>query len=277
MMAARRLLPVLVGIASAWLFTVAQNSLQSLPRMKAGAELEVVLPLFAQVLMTGGDRYLAANLGAIRALVTETQKMQRADYALLGRLQNDVSWLNPAHEDNYYIAAAILPWEGELDNAQSILARATKARVFDYQPPFFYAFNQMHFAGDGLSAARWLRDAAVHLPDPQERLTLENLAARWAERSQDLKTAIQIVDAMAANAQRGDFAKYLRMRSDRMRMLLTLRDAAETYRAKLGRPITSIDDLMTARLIPELPRDPLGIGFTVNSEGIPIMKNGNVQ
>ena len=128
-------------LAGAALFLYCQQRLLPMQRLKAAAELEVVLPLFAQVLMTGGDRFLAANLAAIRALVTETQYMKREDYALLGKIQDDVAWLNPAHEDNYYTAAAILPWEGELEPAQRVLARATRARFFDYQPAFYFAFN----------------------------------------------------------------------------------------------------------------------------------------
>lgn len=270
----QRVLLFLCAIAGAVFFVNFQQRLQTLPRMKANAELEVVLPLFAQVLMTGGDRYLAANLGAIRALVTETQRMTAADYALLGRLQDDVSWLNPAHEDNYYIAAAILPWEGQLNSAQTILSRATKARFFDYQPPFYYAFNLVHFKGDGLAAAQWLKEAAVKLPDPQERLILENFAARWAERSDDLRLAISVVDAMATNAKRQDFAKYLRMRSDRLRALLSLRMAADLFKQRHGRPIASLEELTAAQLLPKIPTDPLGAGFSIDAGGTPVFGSG---
>lgn len=273
-MLGQRALFGLCAMVGAVLFVSIQQRLQPLPRMKANAELEVVLPLFAQVLMSGGDRHLAANLGAIRALVTETRNMTAADYALLGRLQDDVSWLNPAHEDNYYTAAAILPWEGQLDSAQAILSRATLARFYDYQPAFYYAFNLVHFKGDGLAAAQWLREAATRLPDPQERLIMENFAARFAERSQDLRLAIGIVDAMAANTRRQDFAKYLRLRSDRLRMLLSLREAAETFVRRHGRPIVALDELVAARLIPEVPKDPLGAGFSVNDAGVPVFRSG---
>jgi hypothetical protein len=102
---------------------------------------------------------------------------------ILGQVQKDASWLNPAHEDNYYIATAILPWEGQVDPTQVILRRATLARFFDYQPPFYYAFNQVHFKGDAFGASEWLRQAAEKLPDPEERVTLADFAARWLDRT----------------------------------------------------------------------------------------------
>ena len=263
------LLCLMVGTA---LFLYCQHRLLPMQRAKAAAELEVVLPLFAQVLMTGGDRYLAANLAAIRALVTETQYMKREDYALLGKIQDDVAWLNPAHEDNYYTAAAILPWEGELEPAQRVLARATRARFFDYQPAFYFAFNLVQFKGDGIGAAHWLREAAEKLPNPEERLIMENFAARWVERSDDLELAARIVDAMARSTKRKDFADYLHARSQRLRNLLVLRQAAERYRQMRGRPITTLGDLVAEKLIPEIPKDPLGSGFDVNRNGVPIVR-----
>lgn len=262
------------ALIAAFVFVLAQRTLASKSRITPSTELEVVLPLFVQVAMAGGDRYLAANLGAIRALVTETQHMGVEDFALLGRLQDNVSWLNPAHEDNYYTAAAILSWENQLERAQHILARATQARPYDYQPPFFYAFNLVNFHGDGLGAALWLRDAALRLPDPQERLAMENLAARWIERSQDLRLAISVVDAMAKNTARKDFSRYLKRRVDRLRGLLVLREAANEYQNKYGKKITRLDDLVTSGVIAAIPQDPLGIGFNVTPDGTPSLDSG---
>ena len=148
----------LVALAMAVCFVATAERLKSAPRQSVDLELQVALPLFVQVFMTAGDRYLAANLASIRALVVTTEKMRPEDYRILSKIQDDASWLNPAHEDNYYIATAILPWNGELDTAQTILARASKARPFDYQPAFYYAFPQFQSTRTASS-----RSAAVGL------------------------------------------------------------------------------------------------------------------
>ena len=139
---------------------VAEQS-RHLPRKTVSSEIRVALPLFVQVFMFGGDRYLAANVAGIRALVVETGKMSPDEFAILGRVQEDVSWLNPGHEDNYYTAAAILPWNGQLDAAQRILVRATEARFYDYQPAFYYAFHLLHYQRDAVGASDWLLKAAA--------------------------------------------------------------------------------------------------------------------
>jgi hypothetical protein len=67
-----------------------------LPRATAAPELLIALPRFAQVLMAGGDRYLAANLAGFRVLVAETGRMNAEDYAVQAKLQRDIAWFNPA-------------------------------------------------------------------------------------------------------------------------------------------------------------------------------------
>lgn len=268
---------LLTLLSGAFLFTYAHKQLEGTKRLRVNSEIDVALPLFVQVLMAGGDRYLAANWATIRALVTETSRMKPDEYAILAKVQQDASWLNPGHEDNYYIAAAILPWEGYLDEAQRILRRATLARPFDYQPPFYYAFHLVHFKQDAISAADWLREAAKTLPNPDERVVLENFAARWLDQTQDLELAARIVDAMASQTKNKAFADYLRGRSGRLRNLAMLRNAATTFRAKYSRPLRSLSELKAAGLISEIPLDPLGYGFVVDPQGVPAIAKAVTQ
>jgi hypothetical protein len=251
-------------------FLGANAALNQKKRVNASAEIQVALPLFVQVFMTGGDRFLAANLGAIRSLITETAKMHPDEYKILARVQVDASWLNPAHEDNYYIASAILPWNGQVDAAQTVLRRASITRPFDYQPAFYYAFNLAQFKGDIVGASDWLRTAAAKLPDDNERLVMENFAARWLDHANDLRLAISVVEAMAKQAKRKDFRQYLLMRVQRLRDLLALRQAADAYGEKTGQPLQSLDQLVSSGLVAALPVDPFGFGYSVDARGTPI-------
>lgn len=262
--------PLIALLLGSLIFVLAQTQLQRVKRVQVLAEIAVSLPVFIQVVMAGGDRYLAAQWASIRALVTETARMGQEDFRVLAEVQTDASWLNPAHEDNYYIAAAILPWEGQVEAAQTILRRATLARFYDNQPPFYYAFNLVHFYNNGLAAAEWLRQAATRLPNPDERLVLENFAARWLDRSEDIDLAARILESMAAQAKRKDFSDYLRLRGQRLRDLAMLRRAADTYVQRFGRPAGALADLASSGLINRLPADPIGFGFAIDGNGKPI-------
>lgn len=262
----------LVILALALGFVATAERLKSVPRQAVSLELQVALPLFVQVFMTAGDRYLAANLAAIRALVVETGKMRPEDYRILGKVQEDASWLNPAHEDNYYIATAILPWNGELDAAQSILARASRARPFDYQPAFFFAFHLLQFKDDPVGASAWLREAAEKLPSEEERLIMQNFAARWIDRAQDVDLAIRVVEAMARQAKRKDFRAYLEQRVLRLRSLKQLRAAADDFRGRFGRAPARLQELVDAGLVAAIPADPFGFGFDLDAGGRVILR-----
>ncbi|MDO8348356.1 MAG: hypothetical protein Q7S85_10720 [Rugosibacter sp.] len=257
------LLVVLLAIT----FIATTQRLKPLPRQTVAVEMQVALPLFVQVFMAMGDRYLAANIAAIRALVVATEKMKPEDYAILAKVQEDVSWLNPAHEDNYYIAFAILSQYGALDVVQTILARASRARFFDYQPAFFYAFNQWYYRHDPAGAAAWLSEAAKKLPDPDQQLTMQNMAARWMDKARDTGLAIRVVEALAKEARRPDFRKYLETRVVRLRQLQQLRIAAAAYRERFGKPVPDLQALVNSGILVALPQDPFGFGFGFDAQG----------
>jgi len=270
-------LALFLAVLLAVVFITSTQRLKPLPRQTVAVEMQVALPLFVQVFMAAGDRYLAADIAAIRALVASTDKMKSEDYAVLAKVQKDVSWLNPAHEDNYYIAFAILPQYGEMAAAQTILARATKARFFDYQPAFFYAFNQWYYLHDPLGAAAWMRAAALKLPDPDQQLTMQNMAARWVDRVQDTEVAIRVVEALAKEARRPDFRKYLETRVVRLHQLQQLRSAAQTYRERFGKPVPDLQTLVTSGILPALPQDPFGFGFGFDKQGDIVLRTSPPQ
>lgn len=244
--------------------------LDTVSRTQAKPELLVALPLFAQVLLAGGDRHLAANMNGFRVLVAATEKMTPADYATQGRLQEDLAWLNPAHEDNYYIAAAILPWNGQIDAARHVLRRAADARQMDWQPLFYLGFHYYHFMKDPVFGGRLLLEAVPRAREEPDRWALQNVAARWFEKGYDPAGAANIVDAMAKGTNAGNFRRYLQLRANRLQDLARLRDLAAAYRQRHGRPLANLSDLVGDGSIVAIPDDPLGEGFALDEEGMPV-------
>jgi hypothetical protein len=260
-----------LALLAAIVFVSTAERLKDIPRESVSVEMQVALPLFVQVAMAGGDRFLAANVAAIRSLVVETAKMRPDEFAILAKVQEDVAWLNPGHEDNYYVAAAILPWVGQVESAQRVLAAASHARRFDYQPAFLYAFNQLHFNADPVGASAWMREAAEYLPEGENRLHMQNLAAIWLDRAKDLNIAIGVVEAMAAQSKRNDFRRYLEIRANRLRNLRSLRDAAARFQQRFGKPLTDLSELASIGF--KTPPDPFGFGYEINKGGDIVLRN----
>lgn len=270
-------LRVAIGMTAALLYGLSVHYLNRIPRISVVQEMQVALPRFVQVGLAGGDRYLAANIDGFRALVASTEHMQTENFKIQGRVQQDVAWLNPAHEDNYYIAAAILPWYGEVDAAQDVLLRAIDARPFDWQPIFYYAFNLYYFKKDPASAAQWLLKASPRATDQNDRFAIENVAARWFEKGYEPRVAIGVVESMANQSHEGGFKRYLKTRAERLRVLETLRDAAIQFHSNTGRPLRDLQELVNSGLIHALPVDPFGFGYVVDKDGQPVLLNAPLK
>jgi len=239
------------------------------PRAPVSAEMEIAIPRFAQVFMAAGDRFLAADMGGFRALVASTENMTSGNYRILGIVQSDISWFNPAHEDNYYIAAAILPWNGELEAAQTILKAANDARPFDWQPAFYYAFDAIHFLKNPADGARWLQIAATHTRVEIEKIQLQQVAALWAGKGDDLESAIRMHRAMARETKHRSFANFLEKRAQRLENLLALQRAVDGFVERTGQKLTDIQQLVDSGTVSAIPPDPFGMLYIINESGKP--------
>lgn len=233
-------------------------------------QLQVVVPLPLQVFSSFGDRYLAANVGTWRALMVGIQQLSKDEITALTQIQLDASWLNPGHEDDYYLATSTLPWEGKVEQAQTILERAGKARPHDIYPWFFHGMNALHFNGDSRTAVQSAQTAATHAQDENTRGTLIAMAARWAERDDDIGLTITIVEQMARDAKDPGLKHYLNQRVIRLQGLAQLREANKRYVAHYNKVPSDLEQLISSGLIRKIPDDPLGGGYSLKN-GRPIM------
>lgn len=241
--------------------------LQHQPRQAVKEDMLVALPLVPQLLLSGGDRYLAANMGTWRSLIAVPERMTKQQFAVQGELQKSVAWLNPRNEDNYWVAAAILPWNGQHQAAQRVLRAASDSRPYDWQPQFYYAFGLYYFERNPEAAANWLRSAAERLSDQEEYYMLQNLAAAWYVRKFSAADAANHLEQMAARSRSRGFTAYLMRLVERLRALVEMQRAATRFATKFGRSPRDIDELVTSGIVSSLPKDPFGRGFGIDAKG----------
>jgi hypothetical protein len=267
MAAMRRWAGLICALLSLSLFALSAAQLSEKSRPQFANELNIALPRFVQVLMSGGDRYLAANLADFRALVVSTETMKPEDYRILALIQSDASWLNPAHEDNYYLAAAILPWNGQVAAAQNILRAADAARPFDWQPAFYLAFDALHFLKSPIEGAQWLRVAASHTQDEEQQLQLQQMAANWISRGEDVQLAINLIKSMANTTKHKAFAAFLEKRVVRLENEDQINKAVKSFEGSFGRVPGSLGELVDRHVISRIPLDPFGVDYGIDKDG----------
>ena len=257
---------------AAALFAVSVFRLEQLPRTSIVDEMRVELPRFVQVLMSAGDRYLAANVATFRAVVASTAHMDAENFRVQGQVQRDAAWLNPAHEDNYYLAASILPWNGQFDAAQYVLEKAAQARPYDWQPAFYYAFNFYYIKKDPVTAANALLQAAPRVRSESNRMAMENLAYVWYEKGYDPATALSLLENSAKTARTGALRRFLMARVERLKALMTLQQASAEFQRRHGRVPRNLEELVAGGLMKQIPADPFGQGFALDAQGIPVLR-----
>lgn len=252
-----------------WLcFVGASEILREEERLERQTELlRVRLPIPVQIAHSGGDGYLAANINVFRGLMVDAKVLEPETYRVQAQLQVDAARLNPWHEDNYYVGAAILPWNGQVGPAQFVLKRASIARGWDMWPPFFYAFNAMYFEHNMNRAGEWAEVAAQR--HPHNAAALRAMAAKWYERGDDPALALSILRGMHSQSRDENFRALLMARMQRLEGLQTLRKAADEYRERHGAVPTQLAQLVGYAGLAALPEDPLQLGYLIDVSGVP--------
>lgn len=256
----------LAAVVSGYIYSTAH--VKALLRPKAAERINVAISPTVQIALAAGDPYLAANLAVFRATMVSVQDLDPADYPILAKVQDDASLLNPAQEDNYYIAQGVLPWVGEHRTAINILKRAAQARPDDFMPPYFLGFDYMYFEKKFDEAGRYYRLAADRV-DGGNRDVLLNYAAKFMEKGEDPATAIQLIQGLIKSTRNQGLQQFLRARIVRLERLVILREAAAKYRQQFKRPPDDLNDLVESGVMEALPGDPLGAGYRLDEHGVP--------
>lgn len=221
----------------------------------------VVVSAPVQLLMMGGDRFLAANIESIRAVTTTSDNPEASDFnaSFAIRARHAVVQLNPCHEDNYYLGNALLTWGGAVSEGNDILKHATECRTWDELPPFFYGFNQYFFLHDIEGARKYLEIAADRSTDNAASFRKFAIMLAAGELKDD--EALSFLQREREQTNDARLRGMLDQRVTRLEGLLTLRAAQQRYEARFGRPLTNPHTLIESGELEAFPSDPLRIGY----------------
>ncbi|MDH5856682.1 hypothetical protein [Lampropedia aestuarii] len=232
------------------------------PRLEVLGEDRVVLPAPVQVFLAAGDRYLAANIENFRAMSSGTEANLPAEREFRLRSFDTASQLNPCHEDNYYVANAILTWGGAPEHGIDILRRATHCRSWDYSPPFFLGLAQNSFLHDPAKARASLELAATRASSEDQASSLHRIGVMMEAGSYQ-STAASLAflrhEMEATHDQR--LKAMLEKRVQRMEGLQLLEQAQAEFEQKTGRPLQAPDELLSSGVLQAFPSDPMRLGY----------------
>lgn len=226
---------------------------------KQSIEDRVVISAPIQLLLSGGDRFLAADLEVIRSAASGADGSE-ADALYRIRTHRAAAQLNPCHEDNYYLGSALLSWGGAVDDGRDLLRRATVCRQWDEIPPFLYGFMQLYFYRDSAEAIRSFETAAQR--SPQNYAALKKIVIMiTAGQFNDDHMALDYLEHQYEQASDLKLRQMLEKRLERLKGLITLREAQAQFEKGFNRALKSPQELLDNGLLERFPADPLGLGY----------------
>ena len=217
-------------------------------------------------LVSMGQRLALADLYWLKAVqytgatVMAGGKSWEALYPL-GELVTD---LDPRFGYAYQVVASNLSGlAGKVAESNRLLEKGMRNVPDRYSLPFLYAFNKFYYENDYAEAARWARRAAEVGHKPHLALLAANLSLVV-----DSDGEYQVAEAFLEDAIRQaspedspELRRELEQRLARVRtfqVLSRVEKAVAAFERRSGRRPASLLDLVTAGLLPGLPRDPSG-------------------
>jgi len=229
-----------------------------------------------------GFRSLVADLTfleAIQVLGGHRKSLTAADGRTedraLDRLLTYSTDLDPKFAGAYRFAGNAMPrhtWDGKVTNvlqAEAILRKGARERPDDWRIPFELGFIQSYYLSRFDEAGHNLADAARAKGAPAY---LGLLATRAAAAAGDLDFAEKMARVMAAETSeetaRADWEKRLvdlRMERD----LRGLEAALASFKSRTGASARSLEALVKAGDLAQIPREPHGGRYQLDGNGSP--------
>lgn len=159
--------------------------------------------------------------------------------------------LDPYFSQTYQMIQAFLPWNGKAEEANRLLAISREKLPWDWFPGFYLGFNHFYFLKNYDEAARILFETSTMDGAPA---MLATLAARFSQKTGKTRASLAFLKTMKANPEYGENTKKLiQMRIDVLEAVAMLESAIAVYERTFGKPIQTLDDLVAAGIISEIP------------------------
>lgn len=178
-------------------------------------------------------------------------------YPWLASMCDLVTDLDPRALHVYRFAGVILPWEAnQVDAGIALLKKGLREFPDDWRLHYHLGFHYYFFKNDIDAALASLRDAmALPGADP----ALARLAAVLAQHQYGPETTLAFLQELADNAESSDVRGVVQEHMREVQLaadLEQLQDAVDTYRRRTGTLPPSLPALVSAGILPAIPREP---------------------
>lgn len=223
-------------------------------------------------LVCGDQRYAIAEWNVLRVIFYFGSLIEKRQnnitippeyYNMFKTIQTAIE-LDPYNMDTYYFAQAAFSWEaGHAEDVNRLLDYGMRFRTWDYYLPYFAGFNAAYFLKKPKEAATYFKKAAELSGNP----LFANLAARYLQETDQTKIAISFLIMMIEKATDKNEKALYTTRLEALMAAQHIVDGIEQFEKKYDRKPMTLQELVTANLLPKIPADPYGGTFYLDDKG----------
>lgn len=173
--------------------------------------------------------------------------------------------LDPYFQQTYLQAQAFLAWEASMPEAAiRILDAAGRKRTWDWRPGYYTGFDYYYFLNDYQKASDiFLETAKIkHAP-----LIIALLGSRFAAKEYRTQASIDMLELMLNDGELDETSrKEIQNRIIILKDIEGLHKAVEHYKSIFHKNPSSLDDLVTSKIIERLPVNPYSKSYRYNPD-----------
>ena len=197
--------------------------------------------------------------------IVNKEMMNRSQADFFYNTADIITDLDPWFWDAYLMSSMVLAWDfNRIDLANKLLKKATSYRTWDFNPPYYLGFNHYYFLKDNATASKYLMEAANRGGGPS---FIVPLATRLSVYQNSLTPAILLLEEQLKTTQDPFMVKHLQTRLNVIIVLDKLEKRVTEYKKRYGHFPKKISDLITGKMIENLPKDPYGGKFYLLPNG----------
>lgn len=174
---------------------------------------------------------------------------------------DQVMALDPYFEQTYLQAQSEIAWGAQQPlEAIRLLDLSRKSRFWDYRPGFYMGFDYYYFLGDYDSASKIFMETSqvAHCP-----VLIPLLGSRFAIKENRSQASILVLENMLNQPDLDESSiREIENRISALKGVLILEDAVKKYRDRFGSPPESLDRLLEAGILNQLPSNPYSMPYT---------------
>ena len=226
--------------------------------------LKALFPDYQELVGTSILTKVFLYFGSLAETSDVRKLAQAADYPAMSRVVHAALQLDPYNMDGYYFGQSILSWDvGQHQLANELLEYGMKYRTWDWQLPFFAGFNYAYFLKDYDSAAKMYMRAG----ELSGEFLFTRLAGRYLQESGETQMAIDYLASLENGTRNPAIKKTFSVRIAAFKAVLAIEQARDRFSEAEGRLPVSIDELLKAGYLAEIPVDPYGGTFYFDETG----------